>query len=92
MVCNFVAPKAYDPILKELSIAFKDSSVVLITIGKTNKPNVNEPAIIESPNPSVFTNNDIPNNPNTIEGIPAKLFVISFMKRLNQLSFTYSLI
>jgi hypothetical protein len=47
--------------------------------GKTNKPKVNPPARIESPKPNLFTNNAIPKRPNTIDGTPARLFVICFI-------------
>src|SRR5690554_464058 len=76
MVCNLVAPKAKLAFLMVLGIAFKASSVVRITKGKINNPKVNEPAIIESPKSKVLTNKAMPNNPNTIEGILAKLLVM----------------
>ena len=86
IVCNFVAPKAKLPCRNESSILFNASSVVRIIRGNDINANVNEPAMIESPQPNVLTNNDIPNKPNTTEGTPLKLFV---MMRMNRMIFPF---
>ena len=81
MVCNFVAPKARLPCRNESSILFRASSVVRIIRGSDINASVNEPAMIESPQPSALTNSDIPNKPNTTDGTPLRLFVMIRMKR-----------
>jgi hypothetical protein len=45
--------------------------------GKTNKPKVNPPARIESQN--LIYLQIMPSRPNTIDGTPARLFVICFI-------------
>src|SRR6185436_14066376 len=77
MVCILEAPNARLASRNEFGMDFKASSVVLITTGNASNPSVNEPAIIESPHFNWFTKNSIPNNPKTIDGIPARLFVIT---------------
>ena len=67
------------------------SSVVRITIGSTSRARVSEPAMIESPNPSVRTNSAMPNRPNTIDGTPLKLLVMTRITLTSQLSRAYSL-
>jgi len=66
--------------------------VVLIITGKAIIAKVREPAIIESPNFKRLTNNAIPNNPNTIDGIPARLLVIERTNFLNQFSLVYNFV
>ena len=72
MVCNFVAPNAKLPCRNESSMLFRASSVVRIIRGSDINASVNEPAMIESPQPNALTNSDIPNKPNTTDG-PAQV-------------------
>jgi len=44
------------------------------------RPNVREPAMIESPNPKKLTKSDIPNNPKTTDGTPLRLLVMIRIK------------
>lgn len=47
--------------------------------------------MIESPNPSVWTKSAMPNRPNTIDGTPLKLLVMTRIILTSQLSRAYSL-
>src|SRR5690554_8084904 len=79
IVCNLVAPNAKLPSRYLCGTANNASSEVLIINGKTNKPRVKEPAKMESPKFNLLTNNAIPNNPKTIDGMLARLLVIILM-------------
>jgi hypothetical protein len=60
-----------------------NSSVVLMITGSTNNPNVNPPAKIES---QILTYSQIMTfqSPNTMDGTPARLFVICLIIFLGQ--------
>ena len=65
LCCPQAQPPAFEANRQLISNA---SSVVRIITGNTINPSVREPAIIESPNFSVLTNNAIPKSPKTIDG------------------------
>ena len=60
---------------------------VLIISGRIIIDNVNAPAKIENPQSSVFTKNNIPNNPYTIDGIPESVSVVRRITSTNLFPF-----
>ena len=86
MVWSLLAPSARLPSRKLSGMAFRASSVVRITSGSASRPSVSEPAMMLSPKPKKLTKSDIPNSPNTIDGIPARLLVIM---RMNLTTFPF---
>ena len=89
-VWNLVAPSPSDASLYDGGTTFKASSVVRIITGKIIIARVKDPAISEYPNFNVVTKNAAPNNPYTIDGIPARASVEYLIILTNRPCLAYS--
>src|SRR2546430_9058487 len=91
IVCHLVAPSASEPSRNPFGTARNDSSLAVMIAGRTIKPSVNQPENSETFQPKKITNNPNPNNPNTIDGTPARFRIAIRIKRMNRPSRLYSL-